>query len=96
MYFRIGAAMMLAFFKLIFDLDSAGATPFFTTQAGYPVDGIFALAGGVYSLLLATGYYPGCANDVTFQAWQANWGTPLKVVSPILIGLGVVQVAGLY
>jgi len=60
-------------------------------------DGVFAILGGTYCLLVAVGVLPRNPKDPEKQElWRRKYGLLLKVICPIVIGYGVLQVLGFF
>ena len=60
------------------------------------LEGLIPITGGVYGWLLATGALPKAPKDPERMAqWRAKFGAILKVVSPLLVIFGVLQLAGI-
>ena len=53
------------------------------------LEGLIPIAGGVYGLLLAYGVIRAGKDADRIDAWHRRFGTPLKVLSPLVILFGL-------
>ena len=61
------------------------------------LEGLIPICGGVYAFLLANGTLPRKPRDpVRMEAWRKKFGPLLKVLSPLVVLHGCMQLAGVY
>ena len=59
------------------------------------LEGLIPLAGGVYGWLLVTGTLPKHPkNPEKMAAWRQRYGTIVKVICPLLVIFGALQLIG--
>ena len=59
------------------------------------LEGLIPLLGGLYALLLARGVLSASRDEVKNEAWRRKWGPTLTWLAPLVILLGVLQLAGI-
>ena len=60
------------------------------------LEGLIPLLGGTYGLLLAQGVLPRRpANPERMEMWRRKYGKLLRVLSPIVIAFGALQLFGM-
>ena len=59
------------------------------------LEGLIPIAGGVYGWLLANGTLPKHPKDPEkMAAWRRKFGGPLRIICPLLVIFGALQLAG--
>lgn len=59
------------------------------------LEGLIPLASGVYGWLLANGTLPKNPKDPEkMAAWRQKYGKALKIICPLLVVFGVLQLTG--
>jgi hypothetical protein len=60
------------------------------------LDGLIPIFGGIYGLLLGYRVVPRQPKDPEkMELWHRKFGTMIKVLSPFLIGFGLLELFGL-
>ena len=58
-------------------------------------EGFIPIFGGVFAWLAATGRYNPSKDPVKGEEWRLKWGRKLKILAPLVILFGIVQLLGL-
>lgn len=62
----------------------------------YRLRGLIPLLGGIYVFLLATGVLPRNPKNVEMMAlWRRKFGLLIKILAPLLVVSGILQLAGI-
>jgi hypothetical protein len=59
-------------------------------------DGLIFVIGGIYGLLVACGIVQASKNPEANEVWRKQYGTMLKILSPLIILFGLAEFWGLF
>jgi hypothetical protein len=59
------------------------------------LEGLIPILGGTYGLLLAHGVWPRRPTSPRLEEWRRKHGKLLRVISPLVIAFGVLQLCGM-
>ncbi len=58
--------------------------------------GVILILGGIFAWLVATGQYNPSKDPAKGEAWRRQWGPKLKILAPIIILFGLLQLFGIF
>ncbi|MBI3999728.1 MAG: hypothetical protein HY351_03855 [Candidatus Omnitrophica bacterium] len=60
------------------------------------LEGLIPIAGGIVIMLFANGTFPkNQKNPAKLEAWRKKFGPAIKILGPVVILFGVVQLFGI-